>query len=396
MESPSRPRRWTRRRTVILTVLIVVIAVAIGLVVWARSTMNRAPAADTEVVKVTRSEQTATVTLSGTLAPKERANASFAVPGTVTGISVSVGDKVSAGDTLATLDDTDLSNAVTLAEANLAAASASAQGVRDTDGATSAQIAAADAQVEAMRANVTSARDRLADAALTAPMAGVIAEVALDVGDQVSGSAAAPAPGAGSGIDLSELTGSGASGSSAAGTGSGQIVIIEPDTWKLDATIGTADLPAIQEGQEAVVTPTGTSQNVSAVVDTIGIVATQTAGSVASFPVTLTITSPDVTLFTGSEADAVIVTDIVADVLTVPAEAITYVDDVALVTLPDQSTAEVSLGRRFGDRQEITSGLAAGDEILAPVGVASTAAPRIRFGPNGTLASPDSTESATP
>lgn len=396
MQSPARSSRPRRRRTAIVAVVGILALILVGVVVLPRLLTPAEASPGTEVVAATRSDEVSTVTLSGTLAPKDRANASFAVPGTVTSIRVHVGQAVSKGDALASLDDSDLTNSVTLAEANLAAARAQARTVRDTDGVTSAQIAAVDAQVAAMEATVQNARESLAEATLTSPLTGVVAEVSLEVGDQVSGSAASSVASAGSvaGVDLSGLTGS--SGASAGGGSSGQIVIIEPDAWKLEATVGTADLPSMKPGLDAVVTPTGTSMEVSAVVDTVGIVATQTSGAAASFPVTLTITATDVTLFTGSDVDAVVTTAVAPDVLTVPVEAVTYTDDAATVERPDGSTTTVEVGRRFGDRQEILSGISEGDEVLVPVGVVTTAAPRVPYGPNGTLASPDPSPTSTP
>ncbi|MFV0451539.1 MAG: efflux RND transporter periplasmic adaptor subunit [Propioniciclava sp.] len=371
MPSPTGPRRRRGIRAALITGAAVVVLVVGVVLILPGVLADPGAAPDTTVEKASVADQTATVTLSGTLAPREQANAAFAVPGTVAGISVKVGDKVDKGDSLASLEETDLRNAVTLAEANVAAAAAQARSVRDTDGATSAQIVAADAQVDAVQASLTSAQQRLADATLRSPLTGVVAEVSLEVGDQVSGSAAATAGTAGSlpaGVDLSGF-GSTAD-TPASGTAASRIVVIEPDAWTLEATVGTADLPFLAPGQEATVTPTGTNQQISAVVGSVGIVATQSTGGAASFPVNLTITGDDAELFTGSDADAVVITAVVPDVLTVPTEAITYDGETATVLRPDGSVTDVTVGRRYGDRQEILSGLAAGDEVLVPVGAA--------------------------
>lgn len=394
MHSSPRRRRWTRPRIVgvALVAALAVVAVIAGVALLLPPPDSEPT---TEVMRATRADQTTAVAVSGTLAPRDLANASFAVPGTVASIAVNVGDEVSAGATLATLNDTELANAVALAEANLTAARAQAQTIRDTDGATSAQISAAEAQISAMQANVTSARGRHDDATLTSPLTGVVAEVTLSIGDQVSGAtgtslgSGGPLPG----IDIPGLSGGslgGSSGSSAT-VGSGHIVIIKPDAWTLEATVGTADLPTIAPGQEAIVTPTGTSLEVSAVVDTVGIVASQDSGGAARFPVNLSITDPEVDLFTGSDADAVILSKVVPDVLTIPAAAITYADETATVQRPDGSTVEITAGRRFGDRQEVLSGISEGDEVLVPRGTVVTGVPRGPFGPNGTFTSPDTT-----
>ncbi|HEY2831658.1 MAG TPA: efflux RND transporter periplasmic adaptor subunit [Sporichthyaceae bacterium] len=64
------------------------------------------------------------VTLTGTVSKLTQQDASFGVSGTVKKVEVAVGDKVSPGDTLATLDTTDLDAAVTAAKATLARAKA--------------------------------------------------------------------------------------------------------------------------------------------------------------------------------------------------------------------------------------------------------------------------------
>lgn len=406
MPDPRRPRRpWTPRRwvAVIAGGLLVVAVIALAVVLWP----TRQPAGPgDEIMRVTRSAETTTVTVSGTLAPQQQATASFAVPGRVTSVDVRVGDRVEQGQGLATVDDRDLANAVTLADAQATAARAQLQTVREADQATAAQITAARAQVTSAQAQADDARRRLADATLTAPLAGVVAAVNVQVGDQVSGtgstaglgSAASGLGGASNPFGSGGISFPGLSGSSAgASSGEGHVVIVVPDAWQLDATVGTADLPSLQAGQPAVVTPTGTSTSVRAVVDTVGIVASGASGSIATFPVTLRVTDAGARLFAGSNADAVVTTGTFDDVLTVPAEAVTTTNGASSVRVPaepEPRVVPVTLGRRFGDRVEIATGLAEGDEILVPRGVVVTPPARPQYGPNGTLVSPDPTASS--
>ncbi|MFT3875742.1 MAG: biotin/lipoyl-binding protein [Propioniciclava sp.] len=401
----SRPRTpWSRRRRVLtIGAVLVVIALIAGVVWWNAS---RAPAPQpTEVVRAARTTETTTVSLTGVLAPQQQANVSFAVAGTVTSIAARVGERVGRGTELAQIDDRDLRNAVTLAEAQLSAARAQLRTAQEARAVTAAQLAAGRAAVEASEASVEQARSRLADASLTSPIDGVIAQVSIEVGDQVSGSA-----GLAGGPDLSSLGGglSGLSGLSGlagslggaaapAASGGAHIVVIAPGAWKLDAQVGTADLPSIKPGQDAIVTPTGTSINVAAVVDTVGIVASASAGQAATFPVTLKITQPSDALFSGSDADALVTTGTVEGVLTVPGEAIWLEQGESTVRRPKGSTHEVvtvTTGRRFGDRVEILSGIGDGDELIARRSVVVTRPPRPQFGPGGALASPDATPTA--
>ena len=404
MNKPRVPRPWSRRRWVlVMSGALLVIALIAGLVTWSAA---RAPQEQgTETVRASRTDETTTVSVAGVLAPQQQANVSFAVPGTVRTIDVKVGDRVVADQPLATIEDRDLRNAVSLAQAQAAAARAQLQTVRDAARATSAQVAAARAAVESADASVTQARSRLADAQLASPLTGVIAAINIEVGDQVSGAGSLPTGGSLSGIPglsgmpgfsgLSGLTGGSTAGGGSAATGA-NIVVVVPDAWRLEAEVGTADLPQLAPGQGAVVTPTGTSQHITAVVDTVGIVATAASGQAATFPVTLRVTDPSATLFSGSNADAVITTGTVRGVLTVPGEAIWITDGKPTVRQPRGATVTVvpvETGRRFGDRIEVTSGLTEGDEVLARRSVVVTPPARPQFGPGGTIVSPDPTPS---
>ena len=399
--SPSRATRtWSRRRVVLVAGgILLAIAVVAGIVLW--NAFRPAPEQPTEVVRATRTDETTTVSLAGVLAPQQQANVSFAVPGTVRTIDVKVGDEVSVGQQLASVEERDLRNALTLAEAQATAARAQLQTVRNAEQATSAQVAAARAQVESADAGVAQARDRLADAALGSPLAGVVASVNIQVGDQVSGTGSLPGAGSLAGLSggasglsgLSGLSGSAGQGSSGGASGA-HIVVVVPDAWKLEAEVGTADLPQLAEGQQAVVTPTGTAQHVAATVDTVGIVATAASGQAAMFPVTLRVTDPSATLFSGANADAVVTTGTVTDVVTIPNEAIWITDGKPTVRRPTASgfdVVEVTAGRRFGERIEVTAGLSEGDEVIARRGVVVTPPPRPQFGPGGSFVSPDPT-----
>ena len=390
MNEPRQRKPWSRRRVALVAALaLLAVAAAAVLVIWNSGRSAAEPG--TQVVRALMSDETTTVSLAGVLAPQQQANVSFAVPGTVRTIDVKVGDEVTVDQPLASVEDRDLRNALTLAEAQATAARAQLQTVRDSDRATSGQIAAARAQVESADAGVAQARDRLDDALLTSPLAGVVAAISIEVGDQVSGTGSVATGSLGSSLGgLSGMAGIGSTGQ-VSGGGAAHIVVVVPDAWKLEAKVGTADLPLLAPGQPAIVTPTGTSQHVSATVDTVGIVAEAASGQAATFPVTLKVTDASAILFSGANADAVVTTGTVTDVLTVPAEAIWIADGRPTVRRPSGEAVEVTTGRRFGERIEITTGLAEGEEVVARQSVVVTAPARPQFGPNGTIASPDPT-----
>ncbi|MEK8225922.1 biotin/lipoyl-binding protein [Oerskovia sp. M15] len=70
----------------------------------------------------TTGEVTQTVAAAGSVASAARADAAFSVAGTVATVEVGVGDSVSAGEVLATLDLTELEDAVESAQETLARA----------------------------------------------------------------------------------------------------------------------------------------------------------------------------------------------------------------------------------------------------------------------------------
>ena len=80
------------------------------------TTYRRATATDASVQSL--------LAVSGTVTPLHRSTAAFQVAGTVASVAVQVGEQVTAGETLATLETTSLEKAVTTAEANLSAAGA--------------------------------------------------------------------------------------------------------------------------------------------------------------------------------------------------------------------------------------------------------------------------------
>src|SRR5579864_7920185 len=102
-------RGWTRKRLLAIGLVVVLVAAAV-VTTWqlTRSGGSSASAAPISVTtqKVTASTGTIkqTVSASGTLEPAAQADLSFAVSGQVTAVGVAVGQKVTAGQTLATVD----------------------------------------------------------------------------------------------------------------------------------------------------------------------------------------------------------------------------------------------------------------------------------------------------
>lgn len=355
-DSPSevhKPRRMTWRKWLAVGVAAVVVlgGVGAGAYFLLRPTNTSATRTFTRDVEVTKGDQTQTVSLDGTLSPGKQSEVNFSVSGTVTSVKVKAGDKVTKGQKLATIDDSSLQNAVDLATANLASAKANRTEVYDNDGSSAAKKSA-NAQVTSAAAALSSAQDDLDDAVLRSPITGTVASVDLEVGDTVGSS---------SGNSSNSASTNSSTSSSAS------FVIIETAKWKVEGSIGAADLASVKAGQKVSVTTDASTDALSGTVASVGIVATSTSDDgTATFPIVVNISGSHTDLYSGTTATAVITTGSYTDVLTVPTAAIKSENNKTVVTKvsgSQTSTVEVEVGKVFGTYTQITSGLSEGDTV---------------------------------
>src|ERR1700727_2923412 len=211
--APEPPSAWRRYRWPIIGAAVVVIAAAIALALWLTSGSSTAGGLSitTVTVPVTTGTIQQTGTSSGTIEPASQANLNFAVSGVVTGVNVKAGQTVTAGQVLATVDTTALSEEVTAAQAQLTAAQ-DRLGSDEAAGASTSSIDSDEASVTSAESSLSTAQTNLNDASLTSTISGTVASVDLTTGQQVSGS------GGGNGDSGSAGTGSSDTGST--GTGS--------------------------------------------------------------------------------------------------------------------------------------------------------------------------------
>jgi len=154
--SPQRRRlRWLR-----YLVLPVLALLVIGAALWIFN-----PFATSAVTPVTAQSTTGTivssVSLSGSVASSSIKELNFGSAGTVTAVHVAPGDKVTAGEVLATIDDASLKVQIQTAQANLDAASAKL--ALDKAGPTAATIASALDSVKQAKLQLATARQSLSD-----------------------------------------------------------------------------------------------------------------------------------------------------------------------------------------------------------------------------------------
>jgi HlyD family secretion protein len=153
-----RPRRWWR-----WLILPVIVALIVGGLLWWRaSQQTTAPATSTGTV--TQDDLTVSVSSSGTVAAARTVALPFQQAGTVTSVDVAVGDSVTAGQALATIDAGDLELALTQAQATLKATQAQLAQLQSGT-ATEGDIASAQAQIDSAEAQLQQTRSGTATAA---------------------------------------------------------------------------------------------------------------------------------------------------------------------------------------------------------------------------------------
>jgi multidrug efflux pump subunit AcrA (membrane-fusion protein) len=113
------PRHWRR-----WLALAVALATVVGGVVWFVNPFGATATATRVTAAATTGTIVASVSISGSVASSSVNELNFGATGTVTAVNVKPGDKVTAGELLAAIDDSLLQAQVATAEANLAAAEA--------------------------------------------------------------------------------------------------------------------------------------------------------------------------------------------------------------------------------------------------------------------------------
>jgi multidrug efflux pump subunit AcrA (membrane-fusion protein) len=328
----------TRRR--LLVAAGVVVVAAGGVATWQ---FLRPAEASTEpvVASATVGTQRKTVSASGTIEPAEQADLNFSVSGEVTEVLVKEGDQVTAGQTLATIDDTLLQAQLTAAQAQLEAAEDSADNTDTGEAATEADVVSAESDVAA-------AQEAVDNASLKSTIGGTVVTVGLEAGDRVGNTNA--------GEDAE----------------SAQFTVVSTNRFVVDAKVGSADVEQVKQGMAAEIAPTG-GDTVDGTVQTVGLVASADESGVATFPVTIDVTGEQENIYAGSSATVSIVVEERENVLTVPAMALHTEGDTTYVNKVVDGRAtrtDVEVGDTFGPQTEIVSGLEEGDQVQV-----ATAAP---------------------
>jgi multidrug efflux pump subunit AcrA (membrane-fusion protein) len=212
-------------------------------------------------------------------------------------------------------------------------------------GTSSQQIAMDRSQVQIDQVNVQSAQTALSNATLVAPAAGVVAQVNVVAGQQVSAGSASAA---------------------ASSSTTHAVVVVSPGLFNVTGSVSDAQVNQIAVGQQAQVLPAGSQEAVVGQVTQVAQEATITSG-VATFPVTVTLTGSNPSLRAGMSASVSVVVNQVVHVLTVPTSAVhsSAAGATVQVLVNGQSqTRSVQVGASDALRTQILSGVNADDQVI--------------------------------
>jgi membrane fusion protein, macrolide-specific efflux system len=134
----------------------------------------------------------------------------------------------------------------------------------------------------------------------------------------------------------------------------------------VDVDASTSQLSELQMGEQATITPTGTSTTAYGVVTSISQLGTTSSG-VTTFPVTITVTGSPTGLYSGASTDVSIVVSQATNVLVVPTSAVHTVGSGSFVDVlrnGKEVVVPVTTGASSGEYTQIKSGLKSGQEVV--------------------------------
>jgi macrolide-specific efflux system membrane fusion protein len=270
-------------------------------------------------------------------------------------VAVAVGDRVTAGQVLATAATTDLDTQIVEATRSVRVTSLQLkQATTDRDNATTTaakrqtQISLYNAQTadERARADLDALKALRSTATIAAPADGIVTAVAIKQGD------AAPA---------------------------GAAITMISSALRASTSVVESDVAAIKLGQKATVTISALDATLQGDVASIDPVAS-TGGSngVVTFAVKIALTAPPAGLRPGMTADVTVVAASAANVLAIPSRALSgeagrYTVRVVAAD-GSVSTRSIEVGLVTSSLTEVRSGLSAGDLVVTGTSSSQNAA----------------------
>jgi len=341
-------RKMKKRRILIITICVVVIGIVLG-VVFTRGTGSE----DTlTTVNVTRGDIVRTVLVDGSLVMPNKAYLSFGATGTVAEVLVDEGNNVTKDQVLARLDAPSLESSiemaelqVEIAEEQVKAARAQYEKAQDLPGADedAAKVSweIARLNLEIAELGLESAELNLEKAVIVAPFDGVVADISITEGKEIStATLATPA-----------------------------ISLVDTSEIEMRGFIDEIDIAVVQLGQEAnIILDALPDEEVKGSVVFISPVGTILAG-VVSYGTTINLENPVAGLKDGMSATAEVIIERRDDVLSIPNKYIRGTPENRMVVVlvdGQQEERQITLGLSDGFNTEVLSGLKEGEEVVLP------------------------------
>lgn len=380
-KSTSR-KRLSRKKIIVIVIAVILVAALAGWFIWTKTLGNKSVAAgQTMTAEVTTTTFDSAVSATGTLTPAYSDTVSFESSGTVTEVKVEVGDTVTAGQVLATIDTLQLEQSKASAYADLLEAEAAVSEAKsDSDGsdAAVARISARESAVTVAQETYDQAVSDMDNAELTAPEAGLITSVDLEVGDIIStGSSSSGTTSGGTGGTTGAMGGSGTSGTgtTSGSSTSGGISIVSQNDWTVSVSVSESDIENLAIDNQVEMTVDGVEDTVYGIVASIAKIPSTSSSSV-TYPVEIQVTGTPEGLYDGVSVTASIIYERRSDVLAVTSTAISRSEESVTVELVQDDgstvTTEVEVGETVGQMTEIVLGLSEGDQVSYSIGMGST------------------------
>ena len=350
-----------KRRTLIITICVVIIGIVLGVVFGGRASREAAPL---DTVAVTRGDVVKTVLVDGSLVMPNKAYLSFGITGTVTEVLVEEGNNVTKDQVLARLDAPSLESSVEMAELQVEIAEEQVKAARAQyeiaednldEGVLGVSEDVLELQVDIAKANwetaklnletaklsLESAELNLEKAEIVAPFDGMVSDITITEGKEIStATLATPA-----------------------------ISLVDTSEIEMSGFIDEIDIAIVKLSQEAnIILDALPDEEVKGSVTFISPVGTILAG-VVSYDTTITLENPVAELRDGMSATAEVIIERRDDVLLIPNRTIRgTTENPKVVVLVDgqQEEREITLGLSDGINTEVLLGLDEGEEVVLP------------------------------
>jgi RND family efflux transporter MFP subunit len=320
---------------------------------------------DVPVVKATIGSVESTLEISGTLAPRSRVAVKPKLPGAIERMFVDIGDAVTIGQTIATIDSREIDAQLDASVASVAVATAS---LETTEAALASAVLELDRAKNLFEKGALP-RQRL-DAAQTAHRSSVAqrdlatanlaqANAALRRAREVQRNTTVTSPVTGFVVERNYDSG--------AIPGDKPIVVVaDLREMKLEAGVGELEAGRLRVGMKAVVSVQARPGEVFS--GQLAAIAPEVDERNRHFKIDVRVPNSSHALLSGMYATARLVDATRADAILVPKDAVTTRDGKRIVQKVQGdtvTTVEVVEGLVDGARVQIVTGLAAGDTVLA-------------------------------